>query len=554
MSAINYNITGNERGVVLIVCLILLLMLSLIGIASITTSNSDMQVAGNEMNQTGAFYAAESGVEKSAASIATSYETTAQPPNPLPSGNVSQGIYRNIYSTTDNGAPVSITLTDGSYKGLFGSVKSFNITSTGIDTVKRESGVGLTMQMQDVLIPIFQFAVFYQNDLEFSPTANMTLSGRIHSNGDIYLQTSARFEDDSYMTSAGDILHGPKAGSGLGTLTGDVFIKDGSSVLQNMKNVDGTWLDSNSPNWVNGSLARWGGLIEDRNLGITQLNLPVVRNGPTTNLIDRAGGGNNDSFESKAGLTIINGTVMYKNSSGGWDNVTSAFTTILPPIMTNTGSFFDARENKTVNSVDINMSLLASRGYYPLNGIMYCSQPSGTTTIKAYRLKNADTLQAALTVATSNPLYTVGNFNTFRKKPACLIADAITVLSRNWNDLNGAGPLSGRVAAATTINAAYITGNLPTGEGGQAYNGGFENLLRMLEKWDGLTFTWSGSGSNLWNSRQATGPWSSGVYYTAPNRAFSFDTALLTSGSLPPGTPYVNIVQRTQWNQSVYRP
>ena len=69
----------NESGVVLIVCLSILFMLALIGIASITTSNTDMDIADNEYKTTGAFYAAESGLERAAASITTSYRHPAKP-------------------------------------------------------------------------------------------------------------------------------------------------------------------------------------------------------------------------------------------------------------------------------------------------------------------------------------------------------------------------------------------------------------------------------------------------------------------------------------------
>ena len=550
MSAIKYDYRNNERGVVLIVCLILLLMLSLIAIASITSSNSDMQVAGNEMNQTGAFYAAESGIERSAASIATSYETTGQPPNPLPSGTLTQGSFRYAYSTTDNGAAVQTNLTDGAYKNLYGLVKTFNLTSNGIDYLKREAGTTVNMQMRDALIPLFQFAVYYEDDLEIAPGPNMTLGGRVHSNHDIYIQSDNNINIDSYLTSAGDILHGRKPGSGQGLGTGDVFIKDNSGNYQNMKDGDGTWLDSNDPNWVNNSISRWGGLVEDRNLGITQLTMPIVRNGATTNLIDRTGTNNNDSFQNKASLTIIDGVVMYKNSSGTWANVTSTFTS--QGIMTAT-TFHDGRENKDVNSVDINIGLLASKGYYPINGIIYCSQAAGASTINAYRLKNAASLQAALTVATNNPLYTVGNFNTTNKKPACLMADAITVLSGNWNDANSRLDLSHRTATATQVNACYIAGNYETGANGQGYNGGFENLVRFQENWDGISFTWRGSAANLWYSRQTAGAWG-GSYYSPPNRDWAFDTDLLNIANLPPGTPSVNIVQRSNWSQTVYDP
>ena len=38
--------------------------------------------------------------------------------------------------------------------------------------------------------PLFQFAVFYTSDLEVNPGANMTIGGRVHSNGDMYLTSN----------------------------------------------------------------------------------------------------------------------------------------------------------------------------------------------------------------------------------------------------------------------------------------------------------------------------------------------------------------------------
>jgi hypothetical protein len=59
------RLTGNsESGIVLIVCLALLLMLSLIGIASIMTSNTEMDISGNAQQQTAAFYLADAGAER----------------------------------------------------------------------------------------------------------------------------------------------------------------------------------------------------------------------------------------------------------------------------------------------------------------------------------------------------------------------------------------------------------------------------------------------------------------------------------------------------------
>src|SRR6185436_1289326 len=108
-----------------------------------------------------------------------------------------------------------------------------------------------------------------------------------------------------------------------------------------------------------------------------------------------------------------------------------------------------------------------------------------------------------LTIATPDPLYVQGNYN-LACVPACLAGDAVTVLSTAWNDTNGAYSLSARIAANTTINAAVITGIVPTGSG--SYSGGCENSLRLLEDWSGKTFTFKGAIAVLYYSQDATAP------------------------------------------------
>jgi hypothetical protein len=535
-----------QQGMVLIVCLIVLLMLSLIGIASITTSNTDMTIAGNEMNQTGSFYAAESGLEQATAAMITSYQTTGNPPSPLPSGEHTVGAFEYSYKVTDQGPAVNTTLDDGAYKDLYGLVKTFDIGSTGFDN-ERESAVLLEMSLLDALIPVFQFAVFYENDLEIAPGLDMTLGGRMHSNGNIYLQSDNNLHIGSYLTSTGNVIHGRKPGSGQGTSSGNVFIMDGDGDYQNMKNADGTFLDSTDPDWVNSSLSRWGGNVEDRNHGITDLGMSVVGDGPPTDLIDR-GDGNADSYEHQAGLKIVDGHALYRQADGTWLNVTSS---LITSGVISAGNFHDGRENRDVYSLDIDIGALAGSGYYPSNGIIYASQPHTDGYVMALRLKNGSALPSGLTVATDNPMYTLGDFNTVSKKPASLMADAITILSNSWDDANSWHGMGSRNATDTRTNACFMTGNTETGSGGHSYNGGLENLPRFLEDWSGATFTWRGSAADLWYSRQATGAWSRGSYYKPPFRNWGFDADLLDPSKLPPGTPLINIVLRTSWRQTI---
>ena len=57
------NWVGNERGTVLILALMLLLVLTIIGINSISTTNFESIISGNERLANIAFYSAEAGIQ-----------------------------------------------------------------------------------------------------------------------------------------------------------------------------------------------------------------------------------------------------------------------------------------------------------------------------------------------------------------------------------------------------------------------------------------------------------------------------------------------------------
>ena len=54
---------GNERGFVLIVVLVMLLLLSILGATVLTNSTSELRLTGNYRNQQQGFYAADGGIE-----------------------------------------------------------------------------------------------------------------------------------------------------------------------------------------------------------------------------------------------------------------------------------------------------------------------------------------------------------------------------------------------------------------------------------------------------------------------------------------------------------
>ena len=57
------NILKEKKGVALVIALLMMLVLTLIGISSIGTTNFETSISGNERVRTDAFYAAEAGIQ-----------------------------------------------------------------------------------------------------------------------------------------------------------------------------------------------------------------------------------------------------------------------------------------------------------------------------------------------------------------------------------------------------------------------------------------------------------------------------------------------------------
>ncbi len=533
----------NQKGIALVIALMLMLMLTIVGLGIITSSNDEVTIAGNELNEMKAFYAAEAGLDKATAAIQTHYEATGVPPSSFPAETLSIGDITYGYSTTPQ-PTTQRKLTKGTLGGLNAFVRPYKIQSTAIDH-SHNTAYTLEQSFEVAFIPLFQFGVFYENDLEIAPSPPMTLLGRVHSNGDIYISAGNTLSIESYMTAYGDIYHGRKPGDPQSVSPGDIQIKSTDGNYYSMK-MGADWLDASDAFWFDSASARWKGRVQDAAFGQEQLNLPLQASGDPHSIIERDdGGANPDSYENKADLKIMDGQALYYNGAS-WVDVTANLTAVGAISET---TFRDMREGTDITVTDIDVNALNSTAYLPSNGIVYISdQRSG---LHGTRLNDADDIGAPLTLACENPVYTKGNVNTVNKQPMSIIADALTILSDNWSDnpaFAANADMTVRNAINTDVNVCYITGNTETGAGGAGYNGGLENLPRFLENWSGDTFKFRGSIINLWYSQQATGEWS-GAYYSPPNRDWSYDPDLEDPANMPPGAPMVRSFIRWGWKQ-----
>jgi hypothetical protein len=234
-------------------------------------------------------------------------------------------------------------------------------------------------------------------------------------------------------------------------------------------------------------------------------------------------------------------------------------------VISTNAAFFNYRENKTVRCTEIDITQLLDHYAYLTTCLgrqvrtIYLADMRGDTSLvqSGVRIVYGETLPASgLTIVSPNPLYVEGDYNvplahvgttnTSGSAPAALIADAITLLSEAWYDTNSLGTLSRRIATNTTVNAAIITGFVPTAAG--YYSGGLENLPRLLEDWTGKTLTLNGSLVGLFHSAKATAPWGARPdVYAPPRRNWSFDSKFTSPSGLPPSTPEVRTVIRRGW-------
>lgn len=461
--------------------------------------------------------------------------------------------------------PSVVANLNSEFSGLYGLVSPYQVISHArpLDQPYDLSAV-VSQEFQLARIPIFQFAIFYTLDLEVNPGAPMTVTGKVHSNGDIYTAPPASLTYRDDVMAVGSIYNNRHPDDPTtGGKTTPVYQGKHMEKVSALTMPVGT---NNSPETV-------------RQI----LDVPPAGEHPNSAL-------GKERFFNNADLIISNSpTGQIKVKSGLWNGFAD-----IPPdggsgtntyytFVTNV-TFYDYREKKTVKATQVDvakfrswMTNTSAKGGATLNGTAVSqmnhqlnsiytidSRPVNSSSLAAVRVVNGATLpQDGLSIATPQALYVKGHFNlnngdttagqtdTTSTKPAALIGDAITVLSGNWQDGYTSGTsLSSRPAASTTVNAAFLAGIVESTRVGSSryYSGGVENFPRFLENWSGQTCTYNGSMVVMFPSRFAASFWvAPGTYYNAPNRRWAFDVNFLDQNRLPPMTPQVRKLVRGQW-------
>jgi hypothetical protein len=542
----------------------------------------------------------------------SSYNTLAVPTNGWP-------VYYQFSDTNNNTAytasvyigsvPTTATALNSQFAGLYGFAQPVVIASTAAPQISGQNNLSATVyqSVEFALIPLFQFAIFYNMDLEINPGAAMTVNGHVHSNNNIWATGSGSGANalvfSSDVDAAGTVSNLPSPLDPQNqSRSGNVTYSAPGNPIQDYTSMSlpiaGT--TNNNPTNI---------------LGI--LNQPPVAYAPpnysgaysTNGMIYFANASDlivSNPASGLAGTFGTNITVYYQNPNNSPNyltpvppdvlissNVVAGVTNLLYTysFVTNV-AFYDYRETDTNQAVQINVSALNTwlSNTNPRGGYTYTSKNTSGSTSKGHQINSifvynnvpltssqspavrmvngaklpniAGLSQPGLTVATAVPLYVEGNYNTTTNGttysttlgdttntvPAALLADAVTLLSSNWSDAYNSGTaLSSRTPADIVVNAATLEGIVPSN--GANYSGGVENFLRLQENWSGHTITYNGSIVVMFPSQYATNFWQpTGVYYNAPTRRWGFDLNFNNAARLPPLTPTVKAVIRGNYS------
>lgn len=126
---------NNQSGVALVIALLMMIVLTLIGLASVFTSSFEMRLSGNKRGSTDAFYSSDSGIQWSMADINNfnlgNFDTENPWHPPTDAANVTQATVSIAHITDQHGSPRGSGFSATNFE-----FEHYMITSIGQDQIE----------------------------------------------------------------------------------------------------------------------------------------------------------------------------------------------------------------------------------------------------------------------------------------------------------------------------------------------------------------------------------------------------------------------------------
>lgn len=570
--------SNGQGGYALLVVLMLLALTMTLLLGYFSLTMIELGTSRSSLTSFQGFYFAEAGLNVRADVVRQAFTGFSQPSGTTPDNpqtaaacqgtNVGSGDYRCInydfpgrtvvtfMEEAANSANPIVVPRGEQFANLNGQEYHYVVYSRALNNDQEAEAV-LEMHFKSRLIPLFQFAVFFNKDLELLSLLGLDLEGPVHSNGDLYVGSVGTLDIAGSVTSSGSLYRGRKD-SDL-CMPGAVRVIDPENPreLPTCSGTRRTILES--------ELAPWRDMVKT---GVDALALPP------SDVLDPVSGKSYWDYADLRVMLDLNQsppTIEVRQADGSNDSGKTAHLTSCG-VATRSSGLYNVREGTSVEMLDIDVQGVLDCLYttsmlgVPLDettngGHVWYVGVDGPNAAGmnnyGVRLTNGAELKsthvgapaiAGLSVATNQAVYVEGSYNAVNKKPAAVLGDSLNVLSNNWDDAVSAAAWSSSTlapATATTINAAFLAGTDTTagveGNGGQdlgGYSGGVKGLIRLHENWIGVTLAYRGSFVSLGNPVHVNGAWAYGSpYYTEPTIDYGYDTDFEDALLLPPLSP-----------------
>ncbi|MCB9497601.1 MAG: hypothetical protein H6686_12005 [Fibrobacteria bacterium] len=442
---------GHRMGVVLGLVVMIGVIVLIVGVAMVTQTqglllgsvDSKQRIKARIAAETQATLQIASAMEKAALLYGNEMTLPSTPLAALPTEDGLKGESSVEQTGMTGGQLAQEPITSGPFKGFTGLKLSYLVHATGYAPGGAKSKVDVEMRIYQ--IPIFQFGVFYQGNLEITPGPSMNVMGPVHTNGSAFFRSPTTGADlalefQGPITATGSIYQWASAGS----IKYRVLPIDPSVLFQPSLASSITPLtDATSPPELDG----W------RNIqwGVDSLKLPIETSDPRQILMPGSpsdpAGMSRQKFANKASsasrwINPGNGSGRPSWITGSWANTHRVF--------------WDRREQAWVRYWNFDVAALIASGNR--DSVFYIADTfdhgadhglAHKQTITAFRIINASRLPRNMTIATPNPVYIMGDFNT-QPTPGCydrslgspppsgdycnalIASDAITLLSPKW--------------------------------------------------------------------------------------------------------------------------
>lgn len=232
--------SGEQGSAMVIALLIMILLMAFVALA-VSRTNSETIAASNDEAETRAFEAANASLEiltrnfnkifETKLTIAPSDVTRIQAQYPP----VFDTDYTFVQTVTQTQDTQDVVMTGEMFQGLNARRDEWKLDTVTTDK-KNGVQVALTRKFLNNRIPIFQFGIFYDDDLEFHPGPRFDFGGRVHTNGSLFLQADTGVYFSSKVSAAAHVFTDVSKNNSAYSNWGDnVWIKNGSGTYVQLK-------------------------------------------------------------------------------------------------------------------------------------------------------------------------------------------------------------------------------------------------------------------------------------------------------------------------------